>query len=291
MGVATTTNRNGDPCDQFYNLVLDPRLVNPINGDYNLQEDSPCIDAGDERLEMDPDGTYRDQGALYFFQRPVLIELTPHSSCIIIPGGGGSFSYDAELTSNYHDPYTFDAWVDVILPSGNVYGPIMSRSNMVIPVGGVLTRTLSQYVPSACPSGFLYLVGKVGFLPDSVVDSDEIPFMKLMDDGSAPSHNQGWNVYGWDDEVSAVSTYGLLSAYPNPFNPQTHLTYTLSESGTASLVVFDVSGKEIARLAQGWHFAGSHQVTFDASGLSSGVYFARLQAKDLNRTQKLFLVK
>ncbi len=289
-GSVTTTNRNGDPCDRYFNIMLDPRLVSPYTGDYNLRDDSPCIDAGDTTL-LDPDATIRDQGAFYFFQCPVFIELTSHSSCIIIPAGGGSFSYDAEVTSNYPEPYSFDAWVDIILPNGNTYGPVMSRSGLVIPVGGAITRTLTQYIPSSCPSGFLYLVGKVGFLPDSVVDSDEVPFMKLTDDGSAPNHNQGWSVYGWDNEVSTVSEYGLLSAYPNPFNPETRLTYTLSESGSVSLVIYDVRGKEVARLAQGWHPAGSHQVVFDAGGLSSGVYFARLQAKGLNQTQKLLLVK
>ena len=266
-------------------------MVSPYTGDFNLRDNSLCIDAGDSLLGQDPDGTMPDQGALYFFQCPVFITLTPRSSIIIIPARGGSFQYDALLESNYHAPYTFDAWADVILPNGNVHGPLFSRSNLTINTGGTMSRGLTQYVPGACPSGFLYLVGKVGFLPDSVVACDSIPFMKLLGDGSS-GHNQGWAVYGWDEELTAsLSDYSLLSAYPNPFNPETHLSYTIGEAGNISLVIYDIQGKEIARLAEGWHPAGSYETSFDASALPSGVYFARLEANGASHTQKLLLVK
>jgi len=77
VGVNVTTNANGDSCDAYYNIQLDPLFVNPLNGDYHLSwanyptpdyTMSPCIDAGDPSSPLDPDGTIADMGAYYFNQ-------------------------------------------------------------------------------------------------------------------------------------------------------------------------------------------------------------------------------
>lgn len=82
-----------------------------------------------------------------------------------------------------------------------------------------------------------------------------------------------------------------LSAYPNPFNPLTTLTFTLPNAGRALLAVYDVSGREVARMADRGFDAGTHRLTFDAGALPTGVYFARLQSGAFTRTQKLLLLK
>lgn len=66
LGVITTSNHNGDPCDQYFNIFLDPEFVGAATGDYHLTEASPCIDAGDPAL-YDPDCTISDIGAFYFY--------------------------------------------------------------------------------------------------------------------------------------------------------------------------------------------------------------------------------
>jgi len=68
VGVISQTNANGDPCDDFFNISLDPRFVNAAGGDFHLEAASPCIDAGDPAGPQDPDGTVADIGALYFAQ-------------------------------------------------------------------------------------------------------------------------------------------------------------------------------------------------------------------------------
>lgn len=82
-----------------------------------------------------------------------------------------------------------------------------------------------------------------------------------------------------------------LSAYPNPFNPLTTLTFALPEAGRVLLAVYDVSGREVARMADRSFDAGTHRLTFDAAHLPTGVYFARLQSGAFTRTQKLLLLK
>jgi len=72
FGIIITVNANGDPCDTYMNLFMDPLFVDPGNFNYHLTENSPCIDAGDpDPVYYDPDGTVADIGAFYFDQSQV----------------------------------------------------------------------------------------------------------------------------------------------------------------------------------------------------------------------------
>ena len=68
FGILVATNANGDSCDSYNNIFLNPMFVDPSNGDYNLRCYSPCIDAGDPESPLDPDSTIADIGAFYFDQ-------------------------------------------------------------------------------------------------------------------------------------------------------------------------------------------------------------------------------
>lgn len=85
--------------------------------------------------------------------------------------------------------------------------------------------------------------------------------------------------------------FSLMQNYPNPFNPATTITYDLPVGGTVSLTVFTSAGELVATLAEGNRSAGRHAVTFDAAGLSSGVYFCRLQVGPFFQTVKLVLAR
>jgi len=82
IGVINNNNANGDPCDVYLNIFLDPLFVDGSAGDFRLSGDSPCIDAGDPNSPPDPDGTIADIGAFFFDQSlPVVDDLV-----IIIDG-------------------------------------------------------------------------------------------------------------------------------------------------------------------------------------------------------------
>jgi photosystem II stability/assembly factor-like uncharacterized protein len=85
--------------------------------------------------------------------------------------------------------------------------------------------------------------------------------------------------------------YGLDQNFPNPFNPSTTIRYGLPEKSAVSLIVFNALGQQVALLQNGEQEAGYHEVTFDGSGLSSGVYFYRIQAGDLVETRRLLLLR
>ena len=71
FGEIVTVNANGDPCDPYLNLFMDPLFIDPVNLNFHLTENSPCIDAGNpDQIYYDPDGTIADIGAFYFDQLP-----------------------------------------------------------------------------------------------------------------------------------------------------------------------------------------------------------------------------
>ncbi len=94
-----------------------------------------------------------------------------------------------------------------------------------------------------------------------------------------------------DGESDLPQTFALEQNYPNPFNPTTSIRYKLPEAADVRLDVYSVLGQRVASLVNSRMEAGSHQVSFDASSLSSGVYIYRLQAGDTVLTRKMMLIK
>ena len=85
--------------------------------------------------------------------------------------------------------------------------------------------------------------------------------------------------------------YRLYQNYPNPFNPTTTINYDVPKSSRVTLVIYDVLGRQVEELANGEKTPGRYQVTFYASGLTSGVYLCRLEAGTYHDTKKLLLLK
>ncbi len=87
------------------------------------------------------------------------------------------------------------------------------------------------------------------------------------------------------------STFSLFQNYPNPFNPTTAIGYQLSAISYVTLKVYDVLGRLVRTLVNKVEQPGSYSITFNASGLASGVYFYRIDAGDYSQTHKLMVLK
>ena len=91
--------------------------------------------------------------------------------------------------------------------------------------------------------------------------------------------------------VAVITEYALHQNYPNPFNPSTSITFDLLESGVTTVKVFDLMGREVATLVNGNVNAGRHTISFDASGLPSGVYLYKLNVNGFEAQDKMLLLK
>lgn len=98
------------------------------------------------------------------------------------------------------------------------------------------------------------------------------------------------NPSGISNNGTAVS-FELKQNYPNPFNPATKISFSIPENGYVKLRIYDVTGREVAKLVNDFKFAGSYTVNFNASSLSSGVYFYKLEAGIYSEIKKMLLVK
>jgi hypothetical protein len=94
-----------------------------------------------------------------------------------------------------------------------------------------------------------------------------------------------------DITISEPTEFTLSQNYPNPFNPSTAIQYSIPESGNVKLKVFNSIGEEVATLVNNYKEAGSYKVTFNANGLSSGIYYYKLSSNGFNQVKKMILLK
>ncbi len=94
-----------------------------------------------------------------------------------------------------------------------------------------------------------------------------------------------------DDPGASPGSYALGQNYPNPFNPVTSISYTLPVAGSVELTVVNALGQEVAVLVDGTEEAGRKAVSFDATGLPSGMYTCRLTAGSFTAIRRMLLVK
>ncbi|MEO8514244.1 MAG: T9SS type A sorting domain-containing protein [Ignavibacteria bacterium] len=107
-----------------------------------------------------------------------------------------------------------------------------------------------------------------------------------------------YSTYGCTDYTAVVpnsnevpTEYALKQNYPNPFNPVTNIKFSVPQASFVKLVVYDITGKEVAKLVNNNMTAGSYTVDFNASGLSSGVYFYRIDTDGFSDVKKMMLIK
>ena len=139
---------------------------------------------------------------------------------------------------------------------------------------------------------------------DPVAPSKNWSFVKGEADGfqllyATPLTNYQMNALGMDTLLVSVErvdneipqSFRLEQNYPNPFNPSTTINYSVPERSFVELTIFDALGKVVKTLVKNEVDAGNYKYDFNASGLSSGIYFYQLKSKNFQQTKKLMLVK
>jgi hypothetical protein len=148
LGQLVTTNANGDSSDIYSNIFLDPLFVDPDSSDYNLQENSPCIDAGDPESPLDPDSTIVDMGAFYYSQ-----------SALIDPEDQQGLPGYFYLLPSYPNPFNAETVIRYQLP---IADQVLLR---VFDIQGRLIETL---IDSQRQPGFQEFVWNAAELPSGI---------------------------------------------------------------------------------------------------------------------------
>jgi hypothetical protein len=108
---------------------------------------------------------------------------------------------------------------------------------------------------------------------ESILTADSFLAIKLSESGTVPTE------------------FGITSAYPNPFNHQTKLSFTLAQSGKVDILVYDINGREIMSRSLGNVTAGNSFVTIDGDGFTSGIYFVELRCNGMSDRMKVVMLK
>jgi hypothetical protein len=191
------------------------------------------------------------------------------------PGCGGSNCHtsqtgilSAAVQSNLQIKITLSG------TTGNVAGELVDAAGNVV---AVINKTSSNPFTLTAPSAGTYKVNAGYKNPSKKWDSTTVTII-LADIGTNLME-------------TTPHSYKLENNYPNPFNPSTIISWQSPVSSWQTLKIYDVMGNEVATLVDEYKSAGRYEVEFDASNLSSGIYFYKLQAGAFAETKKMILTK
>ena len=164
-------------------------------------------------------------------------------------------------------------------------GDIRAENDFVVPSGANCTFEASEDYAIVLKPGFRAEAGSK-FLATITAGGGMGKVLTAKSDLRPPVHQSE----GESDPVPLEHALGVN--YPNPFNPITTITYSVKETGSVKLTVFDITGREVAVLVHNRsHPIGHFTAVFDASRLATGVYLYRLEANSFTDIKKLVLVK
>ncbi|MDO9548662.1 MAG: T9SS type A sorting domain-containing protein, partial [Candidatus Marinimicrobia bacterium] len=272
----------GDPDPENWigssgNIGEDPLFVDAANGNFNLLEESPCIDSGNPN-EFDPDGTRLDIGAYYYDHIPG----TPYLQSITW------VSSHPKLT--WTPPSDLDIQKFVI---HRTYTNSSGTISWTKDVGNNVTTWIDNDITYAPKFGDTRATYKVKTVDNIDQQSTYSNSRSVTGDGIImlkPTTEIPKNI---------PKEFALHPAYPNPFNPTTNIQIDLPKDTKFSLIIYDINGKEVWRLnnqRRNTYPAGYHTILWDGrnnfgSVVPTGVYFIVYNSPEYKLTQKVVLMK
>ena len=165
--------------------------------------------------------------------------------------------------------------------------------NIIIPAGSVAIGAY-HYKFAAMYPGADTVNGGINPLDNE--GYDDFTHLLLISSTSPIVKFHSFGSYGPNPSVERIENllptdFILEQNYPNPFNPSTKIRYSIPEYSSVTLKVFNLLGEEIETLVNGEQSAGVYEATFDASNLSSGIYFYTLKTNNSSFTKKMMLIR
>jgi hypothetical protein len=260
---------NGGVIEGPGSISADPLFVDPGMGNFYLQWGSPCIDAGDPMLPLDPDSTIADMGCYFFDQRMPNIELSATS----LDFGSVTVGDSADLPL-------------VIYNLGN--------GNLLL---SDISNNLAVFTNNWNPLDSLILPGDSLAITVTFAPSDTITFVDTLwidnNDTLCCATLTGLGLpTGIDDGLLTIPReFALRQPLPNPCKSLARIQFELPKASAVSLSIYDATGRLVAALVNEICEAGIHEAHWDASHISAGVYFYRLNAGRFSDVKKIVITK
>jgi photosystem II stability/assembly factor-like uncharacterized protein len=182
-------------------------------------------------------------------------------------GGTNWFEIPTGVTGTIYDIFLYNSLTGWIVgDNGTIIRTVDGGANWVAQVSPVTNSLRAIYMTSSLTG---YIVGNDGLILKTTNGGDPI--------GIIPN--------------SHPVKYELKQNYPNPFNPATKIEYSILKAANVNLSVYDLNGKLVKILIDEMHSVGSYEIDFDGSGLSSGMYFYKLDTDGFVQTRKMVLLK
>ena len=216
---------------------------------------------------------------------------------------GMATGYDSFIYAIKPDLAAYDQWRNLsVVTTGTVWNTTLQWDGNNVPiVTGGSNSSISVPLGDAIGSGGG--IGGADGVPDGTIlakcdVAEVIVYNRAVTDSERSAvENYLANKYnvvtGIEDSKEKVipEQFSLSQNYPNPFNPSTTISFSIPTSEYVLLKVFDVLGKEVATLVNDEKSAGKYEIKFDATGLSSGVYFYQLRTGSYDFIRKMLLLK
>ncbi|MBT3231678.1 MAG: T9SS type A sorting domain-containing protein [Calditrichaeota bacterium] len=253
-GVDTTLNHNGDQCDSFGNIFIDPELIGFGHDPYGLRQDSPAINAGSGVVDEDADGTISDIGYRPFDHNnpiPEIVQYVPEEQLYRLPHFGYLlFSMNA-----------FDIDEDDLIGRYLLNGEAVSEE-------------LSDTIYFAERQAY-QVIGEVTD-GNSVVSTNWIVYVGRLEA---------------DHTEDIPLKYELIGIYPNPLNGIGTLQFSLDVGTKVHITIYNIIGRSVINSDLGHLPAGLHEATIKMDNLSSGTYVAILETPAGIRRCTVHLIK
>jgi len=178
---------------------------------------------------------------------------------------------------------------------GHLVRPGAWPAELTLSGSATLARLRTQNIPASAPAGQYLYEGRIGAYPGTVWDNSSFNFTKSAAGDGTPIGNWDNSGESFDfwmaNTAPAPASFALLGAFPNPFNPTTTIKFNLPTAAQVKLEIYDSERPPGGLDGDGWRDAGSQEITFDGSGLASGIYFYALHAGSDLAQGKLALIK
>jgi hypothetical protein len=279
LGVLTQVNTNGDPCDVYYNIFLDPLFENPGSGNFQITwanwpnpdyTKSPCIDAGDPEFASDRDSTITDIGRYFFDQSVPKISF----SSSILDFGSVLIGEQADSVLKIYNAGLDTLVINQLFNDEAVFSTDYNPAdNMILPGDSIsITVTFT-------PVGTVPVIDTI-----HIYNNDQDSIVKLTGTGQSPT-----GIF----DLSGVITkkYLLRPPYPNPASSYTTFEIDLPRQSFIILTIHNMSGEEINTIISKELAAGRYKYVWNTGNLANGTYLLKLQAGEYKEVRKIVILR